>query len=112
MPDQNKTISHDWRRFLLLSVQGLIVLVLVIGAGMGWLARSAPIQLGAVAAIENADGKVSSDWEWIDGNLVRRRVPPVWRRETFSQRDPGLGFLAMKMISLPSQETHGEDGSS
>jgi hypothetical protein len=34
MPDQNKTISHDWRRFLLLSVQGLIVLVLVIGVGL------------------------------------------------------------------------------
>ena len=44
-------VARPWRRFLRLSVRGLIVLVLVIGAGLGWLVRSAHIQRDAVAAI-------------------------------------------------------------
>jgi hypothetical protein len=30
-------VAHPWRRFVRLSVRGLIVLVLVIGAGLAWL---------------------------------------------------------------------------
>ena len=37
MTDQAKPVSRPWRRFLRLSVRGLIVLVLLIGAGFGWL---------------------------------------------------------------------------
>ncbi len=45
----------------------LIVLVLVIGAGLGWIVRSARIQREAVAAIHNAGGYVDyndNDIEW------------------------------------------------
>ncbi len=51
MPDQVKTVARPWRRFVRLSVRGLIVLVLVIGAGLGWMVRQAHIQREAVAAI-------------------------------------------------------------
>ena len=34
-----ETTSRPWRRFLRFSVRGLIVLVLVIGAGLGWIVR-------------------------------------------------------------------------
>jgi hypothetical protein len=44
MPADPKTISRPWRRYLRFSVRGLIVLVLLIGAGLGWTVRSARIQ--------------------------------------------------------------------
>jgi len=57
-------VSRSWRRYSRFSVRGLIVLVLVIGAGLGWLVRSARIQREAVAAIWNAGGVVYYDWQW------------------------------------------------
>ena len=33
-----ETVSRPWQRFVRLRLRGLIALVLVIGAGMGWLA--------------------------------------------------------------------------
>ncbi len=63
-------ISRPWRRFLRFSVRGLIVLVLVIGAGLGWVVRSARIQREAVAAIRNAGGVVFYDWEWSNGKNI------------------------------------------
>ena len=68
MTDQAKPASRPWRRFLRFSVRGLIVLVLVIGAWLGWIVRSARTQREAVAAIENAGGEVFYDREWTDGN--------------------------------------------
>ena len=59
MPDQAKPVSRPWRRYLRFSVRGLIVLVLVIGAGLGWIVRNAHIQREAVAAIYSAGGFAS-----------------------------------------------------
>ncbi len=59
--------SHPWRRFLRFSVRGLIVVVLVIGGWLGWIVRSARIQREAVAAITNAGGTVTYNWEWKNG---------------------------------------------
>jgi Leucine Rich repeat len=50
--------ERSWRRCLRLSVRGLIVLVLVVGAGLGWVVRSARIQRDAVAAITRGGGSV------------------------------------------------------
>jgi hypothetical protein len=58
--------SRPWRRYLRLNVRGLIVLVLVIGAGLGWIVRQAHVQRDAVAAITRAGGSVMYDWEWRD----------------------------------------------
>jgi hypothetical protein len=63
MPDQAKLVARPWRRFIRFSVRGLTVLVLVIGAGLGWLVRGARIQREAVAAITSAGGTVYYDWE-------------------------------------------------
>src|SRR6516165_8790615 len=56
---------RSWRRFLRFGVRGLIVLVLVIGAGLGWIVRQAHIQRDAVAAIKHAGGSVKYDWEYV-----------------------------------------------
>ena len=56
-------------------MRGLIVVELVIGAGLAWIVRQAHIQRDAVAAIENAGGSVSYNWEWNYGNIPRRAKP-------------------------------------
>jgi Leucine-rich repeat (LRR) protein len=55
-------VSLPWRRYLRFSVRGLIILVLVIGAGLGWIVREAQVQRDAVAAINKAGGSVEYDW--------------------------------------------------
>ena len=67
MTSQPDPLLRPWRRFLRLSVRGLIVLVLVIGAGLGWIVHQAHVQRDAVAAIKNAGGSVKYDWEWTGG---------------------------------------------
>ncbi len=52
MTDQARSTTRPWRTFLRFSVRGMIVLVLVIGAGLGWVVRvvrTAQIQREAVA---------------------------------------------------------------
>ena len=80
MPTLAGPVSHPWRRFLRFSVRALIVLVLVIGAGLGWIVRSARIQREAVAAIERAGGDVAYDWEWKNGKSILGGKPraPRW----------------------------------
>jgi internalin A len=67
--------SRPWHRFLRFSVRGLIVLVLVIGVGLGWIVRQAHVQRDAVAAIQEAGGSVRYDWEWGDGNVGKPWAP-------------------------------------
>jgi len=50
-------LSRPWRRYPSFSVRGLVVLVLVIGAWLGWLVRSVRIQREAVVAINKAGEK-------------------------------------------------------
>jgi hypothetical protein len=67
MPADPKTISRPWRRYLRFSVRGMIVLLVLTGGCQGWMVRSARIQREAVAAIKDAGGQVSYDWDWSDG---------------------------------------------
>ena len=73
-------VSRPWRRFLRFSVRGMIVLVLVIGAGLGLFVHEAHVQRDAVAAIKKAGGSVSYDWAWKDGTSVPGGKPwaPRW----------------------------------
>jgi hypothetical protein len=61
-------------------VRGLLVLVLVIGSGLGWIVHQAHVQRDAVAAIENFGGIVHDDWEWGNGSLIPggRHWAPRW----------------------------------
>jgi internalin A len=58
---------RTWRRRLRISVRGLIVVVLVIGVGLGWIVQGARIQRQAVAAIRRDGGLVFYDWHHWDG---------------------------------------------
>jgi hypothetical protein len=80
MPSQPDSISRPWRRYLRSSVRRLIVLVLLIGAGLGWIVREARIQRDAVAAILKSGGRVHYDWEWRDSNEIPGAKPwaPQW----------------------------------
>jgi hypothetical protein len=55
----------------------MIVVVLVIGIGLGWVVRQAHVQRDAVAAIEESGGIVRYRWE--HGNTFARRPwAPSW----------------------------------
>jgi hypothetical protein len=43
MTEHARPVSHPWRRYVRFSVRGLIVLVLVVGFGLGWIVRIARI---------------------------------------------------------------------
>src|SRR5262245_35219340 len=53
------------RRWHLLrfSVRGSLLLVLLLGGGLGWIVQRAQIQRDAVAAIRQAGGSVTYDWQ-------------------------------------------------
>ena len=76
MDDQPKPASRPRRRFLRLSVRGLIVVVVVIGVWLGCIVRTR-VQRDAVVAIENAGGAASYDWDRISGNIP---VGKPWRQ--------------------------------
>jgi hypothetical protein len=77
MPSPPGPFPRFWRRNLQFSMRGLIALVLVIGASLGWLVRSARIQREAVSAIERAGGHVLYEWEWKDLGPISGGKP-VW----------------------------------
>jgi internalin A len=72
--------SRPWWRFVRFSLRGLMVLVLVAGAGLGWYVRSARIQRQAVAAIEQAGGSVAYEWDLQNGKRIANGKPwwPEW----------------------------------
>ena len=80
IPVQPRPVANPRRRFMRISVRGLIALVLVVGAGLGWFVRATRLQREAVAAPSNAGCSVSYDWEWRDGKAVRGGKPwaPAW----------------------------------
>ena len=58
-----------WWSYPRFSVRGLVCLILLIGAVLGWLVRHARIQRDAVATIRRASGSVMYDWQWKNGEL-------------------------------------------
>jgi hypothetical protein len=67
------------RHRLGLSLRILMVLVLLLGGGLGWLAYRARVQRLAVAAIEAVGGRAVYDWDYANGAPIfpgaRRRWP-------------------------------------
>ena len=106
MSSQSKSDSRSWRRYLRLSVGGLIILVLVLGAALGWLVRSARTQREAVAAIKKAQGRVLYNWELKDGRHTQDGRPS-WRKWL----DDRLGvdyFNHVTMAVFPRDATDAE----
>ncbi len=56
--------SRPWRRFLRFSVRGLMVFLMAVGVGLGWIVHQAHVQRDAVAAIKETGGAVRYDWEF------------------------------------------------
>ena len=77
MTDHSKPISRPRRRLLRFSVRGPIVLVLVIGAWLGWIVRIARIQSEAVKAIRQSGGWVSYYSEMGKGTLFLGEIPGI-----------------------------------
>jgi hypothetical protein len=65
------------RRFrAVLSIRALILLVMLIGGGLGWMAHSARVQREAVAIIEQSGGNVQYDYDYRLGQ--RWFASPQW----------------------------------
>ena len=97
-------VSRPWRRFPRFSVRGMIVMVLVIGVGLGWLVRSAHIQRDAVAAIERVGGTVYYDWQWKKGTYLGTGQPraPRWLVDFIGV--DYLGHVTYVLVTLPPEE--------
>jgi hypothetical protein len=66
--------ARPLRSYLRFGVRGLIVAVLLLGAGFGWIVRGARIQRDAVAAIRRAGGSVTYAYE----RKFREKAGPRW----------------------------------
>jgi hypothetical protein len=73
--DRRTPVPNPLRRFLRVSVRGLIVVVLVIGAWLGWVVHQAHVQRDAVAAIRYTGGSVHYDWQWSNGRSTPQGKP-------------------------------------
>ncbi len=78
IPDQPSPKSRRYR--LRLSVRALMILLLVVGGGLGWIVRNARVQREAVAVIKKAGGSVRYDWERKNGKPIPNAGPwaPSW----------------------------------
>ena len=70
--------AQFWGRRLRISVRALMVLVLIIGGGLGWVIYRARVQREAVAAITRAGGEFAYSWQWSNGLPVFPRRKPPW----------------------------------
>ena len=77
MPTRSGQRFRRWRRYLHISVRGMIALVVVIALGLAWEAHRTRVQRRAVATIHAADGSVKYNWEWKDGEPVPNAKPPA-----------------------------------
>jgi hypothetical protein len=63
------------RRWLRLSVRGVIVSVLFIGGWLGWIVHSARVQRDAATAMEQAGYSWYFDWQWDDHVYIESGKP-------------------------------------
>jgi internalin A len=106
MAEQAKPVSARPRRFLRFSVRGLIVLVLLIGGCLGWMARNARIQRDAVAAIKRAGGSVRYSHVRRKSTSKQGQKPwvPVWLADLI-----GVDYLDHVTNVRLSESTMGTD---
>jgi hypothetical protein len=68
-------IGHRRARYVRISVRAFIVVVLAMGAGLGWIVRRSHVQRDAVVAITKAGGLVEYEWEIHSTNI---KPKPWW----------------------------------
>jgi hypothetical protein len=95
-------------RRLGLSLRVLMLLVLLLGCGMGWLAYRARVQRQAVVAIEASGGQVSYDWDLTDDlNLQEDLRPPKSRWPKWLIKALGIDYFGnvVNVYSRTGQES-------
>jgi hypothetical protein len=75
MPEQPS--PRDWRELLRMFLRSMMILVLIIGSGLGWVIHRASVQRDAVAAIRRAGGLAHYDWELHYGRYDPKHV--LWQ---------------------------------
>jgi hypothetical protein len=76
------------RRWIALTVRGLLLLVLVIGLGLGWVIHRARKQREAVAAVKEFGCWVHYDYEFAPGRVNVPRGNNLWAT-TWGKLTPG-----------------------
>jgi hypothetical protein len=100
MADQARPIS-GWRRCLRFNVRGLLILVLLIGGWLGWLARTSRTQREVVAAILKAHGAIRYDWQGASFASGEPAQPMATRWLT---RTIGQDYLhSVVLVALPAR---------
>jgi hypothetical protein len=100
MADQARPVS-GWRRYLRLSVRGLLILVLLIGGWLGWLAQTARTQREAVAAVLKVHGAIRYDWQGASF-ASGEPAPPMATR--WLARTIGQDYLhSVVLVALPAR---------
>src|SRR5918995_459803 len=73
-----------------LSVRAMMALILILGAGLGWVVHRANVQRDAVAAIKtprrNTRGSVYYDWQYVAGQGAKP-PGPKWMSEALGKFD-------------------------
>jgi hypothetical protein len=77
MPGRSGQRFRRWRRYLHITVRGMIALIVVIALALAWEAYLTRVQRHAVAKIRAADGSVKYNWEWKDGEPIPGAKPPA-----------------------------------
>ena len=79
MVDRAADQLRPWRPRLRLSVRVLMILVLLLGGGLGWVEHRARIQREAVAAIKRAGGSVGYDDAFLGESAQCPAAAPGWK---------------------------------
>jgi internalin A len=98
------------RRRFELSLRLLMLLVLLIGGGMGWVAYQARVQREAVTAIEAAGGTVFYDLEWKYGDAGPEPRKPRWPKWLVKLVGPDYvgNVMAVQFLYGPSNKADDE----
>src|SRR4051812_46117493 len=104
------------RRFRIrLSVRGLMILVLILSAGLGWVIRPARIQRNAVTAIQRLGGNVTYDLARDELSVGGQRRPrrsderePLWLWPRWLVATLGPDFFA-DVYEVQLQEKGGDE---
>ena len=110
-PGQSGTRSWLRRPRVRLSLRAVMIFILFFGGGLGWVVNRANVQRDAVAAIEQAGGKVTYDWEltpmtYIYGNSFKPNPKgmPKWPKWLVARLGPDY-FGSVKTVILGPEST-------
>lgn len=94
-----------------LSLRGLMVLVLIIGGGLGWIVYRARVQREAIAVIRRAGGDVNVNLDWTSNPAPRLRLKPpgpAWMRKHLGPEYFDTVTYVFYGEAKPERKPHGD----